>query len=616
MAYLPIEEHGVIGDMHTAALVGVDGTIDWMCFPHFDSPSVFAAILDDKKGGCFKIAPVERDVKTKQLYHPDTNVLITRFLSPAGVGEIVDFMPVGTTPEAERRHLLVRRVNVVRGSLRFNVECQPAFNYARTPHKVRIHKDTGASFHTEALSLGLATAVPLRRHGTGAGATFTLDAGQSASFAIQRVNQDEGAGPLLSDTEYESLHHHTVYYWRNWLSQCTYHGRWQEMVRRSALVLKLMTFEPSGAIVAAPTTSLPESVGHGRNWDYRYTWIRDASFTLYALLRIGFTSEAEAFMRWLEARCGELDPDGSLQVMYSVEGLHELKEEQLDHLSGYRDSRPVRIGNDAYLQTQLDIYGELLDSIFLFNRDGTPISYDLWTNVQRLLDWLSDHWDEADDGLWEVRGGRKQFTYSKVMSWVAFERAMRIARDRSLPADFEHWRDVRDTIFEEVMHRSWNGEQQAFTQFYGSDALDASNLLIPVVKFLGPKDPRVLSTLDGILKDLVSDTLVYRYDPSQAASDGLDGREGTFSICTFWLVECLTRAGRLDDARLVLEKMFTYGNHLGLFAEQIGPSGEALGNFPQALTHLSLVTAAFNLDQALNRTGSFTGMGTAQEDPV
>jgi len=608
MPYLPIEEHGVIGDMHTAALVGVNGEIDWLCFPRFDSPSVFAAILDHKKGGSFKIAPVDPHVKNRQLYHPDTNVLITRFLSPHGVGEIVDFMPVDSSPEQTHRHLLVRRVNVVRGSVWFRMDCAPAFNYARTPHTVTLHKGGGASFHTDELSLGLATSVPLRRRGGSVYADFTLDAGQSASFALQRVEDDEGAGPLLTDEEYSALHRKTVAYWRNWLSHCTYRGRWQEMVRRSALALKLLTYEPTGAIVAAPTTSLPEAIGFGRNWDYRYTWIRDASFTLYALLRIGFTSEAAHFMDWVQKRCAELEKDGSLQIMYGIDGRHRLTEETLDHLEGYRKSKPVRIGNGAYDQLQLDIYGELMDSVYLFDRGGTQISYDLWTNVRRLMNWLCEHWERPDEGLWEVRGGRQHFTYSKVMSWVAFERAIRIAELRGLPSDLEKWRGARDRIYEEVLEQGWDAERKTFVQCYGGTALDASNLLLPVVRFLGPRDPRVLGTLDATLHDLVSDSLVYRYNPELAAHDGLEGSEGTFSICTFWLVESLVRADRLDDARLVLEKMFTYANHLGLYAEQIGPSGEALGNFPQAFTHLALITAAFNLDRALDRSRRRQGL--------
>ncbi len=612
--YLPIEDHGFIGDMHTAALVGINGTIDWMCYPHFDSPAVFARILDKDKGGYFSIRPVGDDNhRVKQMYHADTNILVTRFLSDAGVGEIQDFMPVDPTMDAQRHHRLVRRVQVTRGTLRFRMECVPAFNYARTPHTLKLHGGDGATFHTDDLSLGLVTPQAVETfdpgHGQSPGVAceFTLKQGESAAFLLQRAAPDGSPGPLLPAGELDALFDQTLSYWRKWISQCTYRGRWQEVVRRSALALKLMSFEPTGALVAAPTTSLPESIGHGRNWDYRYTWIRDASFTLFALLRIGFTEEAARFMDWIEARCREIEPDGSLNVLYGIDGQHYPREEILDHLDGYRGSKPVRIGNNACDQLQLDIYGELMDAVFLYNRDATPISYDLWDNLQRQLTWLSKHWKEPDDGMWEVRGGRQQFTYSKVMCWVAFERALRIARTRGLPVDWDGWQDVRDAIFTQVMTQGWNAEKHAFTQRYGSDAMDASLLLLPVVKFLGPTDPRILGTLDAIQQDLVTDNLVYRYNMNKAAPDGLTGHEGTFSLCTFWYVEALTRAGRLDDARLVLEKMFSYANHVGLYAEQIGPSGEALGNFPQAFTHLSLITSVYNLDQAISHGSTWRG---------
>jgi len=603
VSYLPIEEHGFIGDMHSAALIGVDGTIDWMCLPRFDSPSVFAAILDDRKGGYFRISPVDRGVKLRQLYHPDTNVLITRFLSEDGVGEIVDFMPVETDAAARRRHRLIRKVSAVRGAMKFRVECFPAFNYARTPHTLRLHRGRGASFHTDDLSLDLVTDLPLRRVRDGVAAEFTLEGGRAQSFSLQRPDPGERIGEPLADQEYEELHRRTVSYWRSWLSHCTYHGRWREQVYRSALALKLMTYDPTGALVAAPTTSLPESIGHGRNWDYRYTWIRDSAFTMFALLRIGFTSEAERFMGFVEARCRELENAGSLQVLYGIGGEHELKEIELDHLKGYRGSRPVRIGNDAHRQLQLDIYGELLDAVYLCNKDATPISYDFWENLRRLLDWLQKHWQEPDDGIWEVRGGEYQFTYSRMMSWVAFDRALRLGLGRGLPMDFDAWRRTRDDIFDAVMTKGWDPKQQSFVQYFGGKALDASMLLAPVVRFVSTTDPRAVGTLEAVLSNLVSDSLVYRYDPQHAARDGLHGHEGTFSLCTFWLVEALTRAGRLEEARLIFEKMFTYANHLGLFSEEIGPSGEGLGNFPQAFTHLSLITAAYNLNQALDRPG-------------
>jgi GH15 family glucan-1,4-alpha-glucosidase len=411
-----------------------------------------------------------------------------------------------------------------------------------------------------------------------------------------------------SEAELNALFDQTVSYWQRWLAKCTYTGRWREIVHRSALALKLLTFAPTGAIVAAPTCSLPESIGGGRNWDYRYTWIRDAAFTLYGLLRIGFTDEAEAFMRWIEARCHELNPDGSLQIMYSIDGHHTLTEQTLDHLEGYKGSQPVRIGNGAYQQVQLDIYGELLDSVYLYNKYGTPISYDLWTQLRRLINWVCDNWQRTDEGVWEVRGGQQHFVYSKLMCWVALDRGLRLADKRSFPADRERWLSVRDQIYEEIMERGWNADRQAFVQAYGSDSLDAANLMLPLVFFVSPTDPRMLKTLDAINQSpakggLVANSLVHRYD-AEKGIDGLMGNEGTFNICTFWLVEALTRAGkvehhRLDEARLIFERMLSYANHLGLYAEETGSRGEALGNFPQAFTHLALISAAFNLDRAL-----------------
>ncbi len=599
--YLPIEDYAVIGDLHTIALVGKNGSIDWCCLPRFDSPSVFGALLDAEKGGFFRISPpATPDKGYKQLYLPETNILITRFLTVDGVGEITDFMPVKEVGSAEHDHYLIRSVAVVRGSLQFELVCKPAFNYARDPHTIRMSKE-GAIFHSECCCLGLASSVPLEDDGQGAvRATFTLHSGQSAHFILESSKDGDRAPQQLSNHEYREAFQGTIRYWRNWLSHCQYHGRWREMVQRSALVLKLLTYAPTGAIVAAPTTSLPETVGGARNWDYRYTWLRDAAFSLYSLLTLGFTQEAEAFMGWLEARCRELKENGSLQPMYTINGDHDLTEITLDHLEGYRGSRPVRIGNGAYKQLQLDIYGELMDAIYIFNR-YTPISYDLWRNLCRLLAWLGEHWQDVDEGIWEVRGGPKHFVHSRVMSWVAFDRALRLARHRGLPGPMVDWmRESRD-VYEQIIERGWSEKKQSFVQYYGSDAADASALLMVLTKFMGPTDPRMLYTIDRIQRELTSDSLVHRYDPKSAADDGLGGPEGTFSACSFWMAESLARAGRMDEARLMLEKMLTYSNHVGLYAEEIGLTGEALGNYPQAFTHLSLITACTNIDKALNR---------------
>jgi GH15 family glucan-1,4-alpha-glucosidase len=601
MAYLPIEDYGVIGDLHSVALVGRNGSIDWMCHPQFDSPSVFAAILDDAKGGRFQVAPTSDGPTRKQMYVPDSNVLLTRFLSADGVAELTDFMPVGPPLGGHGAHELVRRVEVVRGSMRLRAFCQPAFDYARKPHKAQAMPD-GVSFLSDDLALALTASVPLRVEGSAAVAEFELGEGEQANFVLSGVEPRQAAPRALREAEAEQAFRETVDFWHRWLSQSRYRGRWREMVDRSALALKLLTFAPTGAIVAAPTCSLPAPIGGQRNWDYRYTWIRDASFTLYGLMRIGFTEEAAAFQRWLVGRVGETSDEGALQLMYSIDGAHELPERTLDHLEGYRGSRPVRIGNGAYRQLQLDIYGELMDAIYLFNKYGSPTGYDAWVKIRRILNHVCEVWREPDEGIWEVRGGRRHFVYSKLMCWVALDRGLRLADKRSFPADRQRWLAARDAIYEEIMSRGWSPKRQAFVQSYDGDTLDASSLIMPLMFFVSPRDPRFVSTLDAIKRELAKGSLVHRYDV-QASPDGLPGEEGTFSMCTFWMVEALTRAGRLDEARLIFERMLGYANHLGLYSEQVGPSGEALGNFPQAFTHLGLISAAFNLDRALGSAG-------------
>jgi GH15 family glucan-1,4-alpha-glucosidase len=605
--YLPIAEHGLVGDLHTVALVGTNGTIDWYCCPHFDSPSVFGSILDKDKGGYYSIHPADEAWESKQLYFPDTNVLITRFFTYEGVGEVQDFMPIeGQVHEGVHRHRLIRRVIMVRGHMRFEIEVQPRFDYARAEHEVEMHPH-GVLFRSKDLTLALEGAISramgserrLERVEGGVRATFELDAGSAQTFVLERVSADHICRPF-SERETLGLFEATVGYWRNWMAHSGYRGRWREMVNRSALTLKLLTYAPTGAIVAAPTCSLPEQMGGERNWDYRYTWIRDAAFSLYGLLRLGFAEEASAFMSWLDDRVRERrdGPAGPLQIMYGIDGRAELPEEELTHLSGYRDSAPVRIGNGAADQRQLDIYGELIDSVYLFNKYGRPIFNETWSHVRRIVDWLCEHWDQTDEGIWETRGGQKDFTYSRLMSWVAIERAIRMNRARGLPGDLVRWLAERDRIYNQIWQKGYSPQRGAFVQHYGSETLDASLLLMPLVLFIAPQDPHWLSTLDAIGEELVSDSLVYRYNV-EASPDGLRGEEGTFSICSFWYVEALTRAGRVGEARLAFEKMLTYANHLGLYAEEIGPTGEQLGNFPQAFTHLALISAAYNLDRHL-----------------
>src|ERR671934_2487175 len=449
--YLPIAEHGIVGDLHTVALIGSDGTIDWYCCPAFDSPSVFAAILDRERGGYYRIAPAMEGWTSKQLYFPDTNVLITRFFTPAGVGELQGFMPIARTGAERHRHRLIRRVLAVRGEMRFRLELEPRFNYARDPHETHQYEH-GVVFRSPQLCLALQATTPFACDERGLHSEFSLRAGESVTFVLEQVER-EYVPRAYSEEETREAYERTISYWRRWLAQSRYRGRWREMVHRSALTLKLLTYQPTGAIVAAPTTSLPEQLGGDRNWDYRYTWIRDAAFSLYGLLRLGFTEEAGAFMGWLTDRTREwhVGASGPLQIMYGIDGRRELTEEELPHLSGYRGSAPVRIGNGAADQRQLDIYGELIDSVYLYNKHGAPIFHETWGNIRRIVDWLCENWDQVDEGVWETRGGRQHFTYGRLMSWVAVERAVRIARQRGLPADIVRWMRVRDEIFEQVM---------------------------------------------------------------------------------------------------------------------------------------------------------------------
>ncbi|MBT2389206.1 glycoside hydrolase family 15 protein [Streptomyces sp. ISL-1] len=609
--YPLIENHGLIGDLQTAALVTTDGTIDWFCCPRFDSPSVFGALLDREKGGHFTVAPAQKTYATKQLYFPDTAVLVTRFMTEAGAGEVVDFMPV-TGRTATPRHRLVRMLRCVRGSMTFEIGIAPRFDYGRKPHKLHV-TDHGAVFAAEGLELTVhAVREPederLVNSLTGEQDlhfSLTLQAGQERGLVLE--SSADGAPREIRLSEFQQLFDDTVRYWRSWLSQSHYSGRWREAVERSAVTLKLMTYAPSGALVAAPTAGLPEQLGGERNWDYRFTWIRDASFSVYALLGLGFKEEATSFIGWLrdrvKERAGSAGDTGPMNIMYRVDGSSDLTEEILEHWEGYQGSAPVRIGNGAAEQLQMDIYGEALDSIYFAHQRGIALDHKGWTSLLTLLEWLSEHWDQPGEGLWETRGGRKNFTYGRVMSWVAFDRALRLAAASGRPAHVARWSKERDKIYEQVLTKGWDDGRKAFVQHFGSDVLDSSLLRLPTVGFITPDDPMWISTLDAMDRELVSDSLVYRYNP-EASPDGLRGSEGTFSLCTFMYVDALARAGRADQARLVLEKMLTYANHLGLYSEEIDLTGRQLGNFPQAFTHLALIDAAITLDATLNRAGS------------
>ncbi|MDJ0626602.1 MAG: glycoside hydrolase family 15 protein [Candidatus Caenarcaniphilales bacterium] len=605
MNYKPIEDYGIIGNLNTVALVSNQGSIDFMCFPRFDSPSVFAALLDHQKGGKFQISPFFSDrVNHKQLYLPDTNVLLTRFLSPTGVAEVSDFMPVQDLSSFKSNvDRLVRRVKTIKGEICFKIICEPKFDYGRAEHKVEQTPDGDIIFRSEGKDgtiLRLKSSVPIWLEYGSAVGEFTLSAGEHASFILESVNPNKDL-PSLDVNDVADLFKETVHYWRRWIGKSTYQGRWIEEIHRSALVLKLLTSRSHGSMIAAPTFGLPEEIGGERNWDYRYTWIRDASFTLYALNRLGYTDEAAEFMHWIENRCNELNPDGSLQIMYGIEGRHKLSEERLDHFEGYMGSSPVRIGNAAYNQLQLDIYGELMDAIFLYDKYGSPISHNLWKNLVRLVNWVCRNWRQPDEGIWEVRGPRRDFLYSRLMCWVAIDRGIRLAMKRSLPGPIDEWMKTRDIIYNEIFTEFWDPRLKAFVKYKGAKQLDAACLLMPLVKFISPIDPMWLSTMRAVEDELVYDSLVYRYKPSLEL-DGLKGGEGTFNMCSFWYYECLARSGDLEKARLYFEKMLGYANHLGLYAEELGPCGEHLGNFPQAFTHLSLIGAAHYLNRELTKS--------------
>lgn len=594
-----IADHGMIGDLQSIALVSNEGSVDWFCAPRFDSPSVFASLLDRERGGYFRIRAVGDGMRIKQMYFPDTAILITRFMSADGVGEVVDFMPIAedpTTPTGNR--VIARGIRVVRGELTFRLECRPRFDYGRLAHAA-VLTEHGVRFDAEGVGAALHGFRPDDLDGDDVDTTFTMSAGEVRRLAFETA--PAGEPRPLTDIEGSTKLAETVTFWRAWLTRGSYRGRWREAVERSAMVLKLLQYAPTGALVAAPTAALPEQLGGVRNWDYRFTWIRDSSFSVYSLLALGYTEEAVAFTRWVSDRVVEQagDTSGPLKIMYRIDGSSDLEELTLDHFEGYAGSTPVHVGNGAADQLQLDIYGEAMDAIAIVDH-VLPIGHPGWMKLVSILDWLVERWDQPDEGVWETRGGRKAFTYGRIMCWVAFDRGIKMARERGRPAPLDRWIAARDAIYEQVFTQCWNAKRRAFTQHPGTEVVDAITLLMPLVGMISPHDPMWASTLEAIGEELVTDSLVYRYNPS-ASPDGLPGEEGTFSLCSFFYVMALTDAGRLDEAEYAFEKMLTYGNHVGLYAEEINPNGLQLGNFPQAFTHLALIRAAIDLDAALDR---------------
>ncbi|CEI64868.1 hypothetical protein FVEN_g3367 [Fusarium venenatum] len=652
--YLPIEDYGMIGNMHTCALVGIDGSIDYMCWPDFDSPSVFCRLLDKNKGGHFFISPPpDVNCTTKQQYLPSSCILQTRSIHEDGVVDVVDFFPRPkstqvttkgvklnayrevTKVQDELKKWLVRRVECIRGSMSLDIELFPSFNYGRDEHKTTLYQahhsimDTTskvATFSSKEVQLQLDVAVEkgenetscpsitFRKekregiHGEGLIAQICIEEGQAISFVLRNDLQQHVTEHITTEV-LDAQQHATQSFWYNFIGQSKYKGRWREVVSRSLMILKMMTYEPTGAIIAAPTFSIPEAIGGVRNWDYRYCWIRDSSFTIYILLRLGFKAEADAYMEFIMERfVHSRGPDGGLPIMFTIRGETDIPETTLDHLEGYRGSSPVRIGNGAAFHQQFDIYGELMDAIYLYNKYGKPVPWDVWKAVREILDYVLTILDDPDMSIWEVRNNKQHFTYSQIMLWVALDRGLRLAEKRCFPCPNRNkWMEARDRVYERIMENGYNEEMKCFVQsFENRTMLDSSILIAPLVFFISPCDPRFLNTLDRILLPpekggLTSTGLVYRYD-TELSNDGVGGEEGAFSMCTFWLVEAMTRAAVYEPKYLVravnlFENMLGFSNHLCMFSEEIARSGEQLGNTPQAFSHLALISAAFNLDR-------------------
>jgi len=590
----PIDAHGIIGDMRSAALVNDKGSVDFFCWPEFDSPSIFCSLLDTPEAGIFQLSPDLPDARREQIYLPETNVLQTRWLSDRAVVEITDLLPIGDTEDD--LPMLMRRVRVVSGRATFRLRCAVRHDYARAKTLARLDgKDVIFSAAGQP-SLRLSTDQPLRIDGNVAVTEFTLEQDQATGFLLGAIDDPrfrEGAADLCLER--------TLKFWRDWIRQSSYRGRWREMVNRSALAMKLLTSRKHGAILAAATFGLPESVGGERNWDYRYTWIRDASFTVYAFMRLGFVDEANAYMRWLRGRVSDCRGHAmKLNILYGIDGRQELPEIELTHLSGHGGATPVRIGNLAYAQVQLDIFGELMDAVYLVNKYGEAISHEGWKHTVEVVDQVCETWQQGDVGIWEMRGEQHHFLHSRLMCWVALDRAIRLASKRSLPAPFARWDQTRQAIYSDIWENFWHEERGHFVQHIGSTALDGSMLLMPLVRFVSAKDPRWLATLDAIEKNLVRDGMVYRYHNDDNPIDGLPGTEGAFAACSFWYVECLARAGRVEKAHLEFEQLLRYANPLGLYAEEFDSQARHMGNTPQALTHLALISAACFLDRKLS----------------
>ena len=595
MAYKQISDYGLIGDMHSCALVGLDGSIDWCCFPRFDSPSIFAAILDDAKGGRFQIAPAQ-SYESTQRYTPHTNILETTFTTATGQATVVDFMPLSETRRPGRSpHEIYRLVRCDRGTVRLSCLFDPRFDYARASTQVKAVAN-GVIAWSDQDSVTLSAQHPFLTEGTGASSEIPLQEGEETTLVLSYGRTRPV--PLRNHDSRERLVW-TRDFWEALVASIRYDGLWQEEVVRSFLVLHLLMYSPSGAIIAAPTTSLPEEVGGQRNWDYRYSWLRDGAWTLGILYRLGHVDEGRSFINWLVYRYQMSMED--IPVVYGIAPDSDLSERTLDHLEGYKGSRPVRIGNEAATHVQLDVFGEVVLSIATHYKHTGLLSSEMWSLVERFAEAVCQNWHRADRGIWEVRSERHHFVYSKIMCWVALDRAIKLAEATGKSAPVERWREVAYTIKAQVLERGWSQRKHSFVQHYDTEALDASNLILPFVGFLPPEDPRIRSTVERTMEELAQGPFVQRYKIEET-SDGLSGSEGAFTLLTFWLIGSLISCGQVERARALFQETLTHANHLGLFSEMIDPkTGEALGNFPQAFSHIGLIHTARNLSQPLQR---------------
>ena len=593
--YKRINDYGIIGNLGSCALVGLDGSIDWCCLPHIDSSSVFCALLDDNKGGRFRIG-ARGEYQSTQTYQKDTNILDTIITTPSGKVTITDFMPFSDAEEEQGRPVIYRMVKGVNGTVSLDVTYQPRLDYARA--RTELRKDgLRITADGNGTSLTLSSTIPLDLRDEDAFATHEIKAGERIVFVLGHDNS------LSYAPETDDALEATTRAWKTWVhscdeSVCVFGGPWHEMVVRSAFTLKILTHQATGSIAAAATTSLPDEIGGVRNWDYRFTWLRDASFTVQALHNLGHRKGAENFLDWFQEIIARHPDPSEIQIMYGLYGTAELKEIELDHLEGYKNSSPVRIGNGAALQRQLDIYGEVMDAAYQLTRYGGTIEASRWPLIRTLADYVCSAWKKRDAGIWEVRGGDTHFVYSKVMCWVALDRAAKLCDQMGLEEDVQRWSSEAEAIRTAVLEQGYNEELGAFVQSFGSDILDASNLLIPLVGFLPADDPRVQGTIDATIRDLSDGPFVQRYK----ADDGLPGEEGAFLLCSFWLVDCLTLSGRVDEATEIFTRLMGLANHVGLFAEEVDPaSGDFLGNFPQAFTHIGFINSALYLGKAAGR---------------